>query len=59
MSTKVRQKHLVCFSELVTKCEKAKRHSVEKMVKKVSLGFLIFLCFLTEIFQGMEMGESR
>ena len=59
MSMKVRQKHSVSFSELVTEYEKVKRHSVEKTVKKDFLGFLIFLCFSMQIFKGTEMGESR
>ena len=39
---KVRQKHLVSFSELVTEYEKAKRHSVEKTAK---IFFRIFGAF--------------
>ena len=42
----MRQKHSVSFSGLSTEYEKAKRHSVEKMVKNDFLGvFNIFVFF--------------
>ena len=58
MSTKVRQKHSVSFSELVTEYEKAKRHLVGKAVKKDFVGFFNIFVFFNANFPGNRNGSK-
>ena len=55
---KVRQKHSISFSELITEYEKAKRHSVEKTVKNDFLGFFNIFVFFDANFQWNENGSK-
>ena len=57
-SAKVRQKHSVSFSELITEYEKAKRHSVEKTVKNDFLGVFNIFCVFDANFPGNGNGSK-
>ena len=54
----MRQKHLVSFSDLIIEYEKAKRHSVEKMVKNDFLGFFNIFVFFDANFPGNGNGSK-
>ena len=55
----MRQKHSVSFSELIIEYEKAKRHSVEKMIKNDFLRFLNIFVFFDVNFPANGNGSKR